>query len=640
MSHRACLPAVLAIALVAPTWATTYWVGNGADSGAGSLRQAITNANAHVGADTIAFRPQMAGRYIYPLTALPAITDGYTTLEGDMDGNGVPDVGLNGRDVAGGDGLAVSGDHCTISGLAIGGFPGNGLYLDGADYATVRSCNLGVTLNGNTQNLCNWVELRMKGSDDCVIGGSAAARNVFAGGKTNQCGLEVVDGDRNLIAGNYFAIRRDGSNVLGFGYKGIVVTRLGSDCTDNVIGGTAAGKRNVFGYLGWGVDCTGAVSNRIQGNYIGLLPDGETTAEVTMAGVRLGDGCADNTVGGTSAGARNVFVGSGVEIQDTAGSNTVCGNYFGFNAAGSKVRPMIVGVSVTAPASQTIGGNTPDAGNWFSASGPSYVVTYGVSLAWGGGAGSLIRYNHCGVRPGGGNVQGLSNGIAVREVAARVLDNEVANASYGIYAGKVGATPTIARNTIRNCGRAVYIEEDARPCLGNLGDVNANNDGGNVFGGSNARFIDNQTSNTIKAEGNDFGTTVKADIDAKIEDKKDNPSLGAVDFTPLLGGVTPTGAALTVTGAAAAPSRGGGAEVLLTLSAPAGLSVTVVNLAGRPVATVCRERPTQAGLQRLVWSGHSDQGAAVPAGLYLVRIDARNEAGQQATALARLTLTR
>jgi hypothetical protein len=267
-------------------------------------------------------------------------------------------------------------------------------------------------------------------------------------------------------------------------------------------------------------------------------------------------------------------------------------------------------------------------------------VTYGVSLAWGGGAGSLIRYNHCGVRPGGGNAQGLSEGIAVREVTARVLDNEIANASEGILVGKAGATPVIARNTVRNCTRAVYIEEDAQPSLGNLGDANANNDGGNVFGGSNYEFIHNETPNAIKAEGNDFGTTVRADVNAKIYDKQDNASLGRVDFDPLLGGVAPTGGLLTATGASALPGRGGGAEVVFTLSSSAEVSVTVLNLAGRPVATVCRSRPTQAGLQRLAWSGRSDQGMAVPSGLYLVRIDAHGEHGQQATALARLLLTR
>ena len=639
MSCRA-YPLFLLLAVPVSCTAATYWVGNGQDAGAGSLRQAIANANAHAGSDTISFRTQMAGRFIYPQTALPIVADDWTTLEADINGDGAPDVGLSGRDLSGGDGLYVSGDHCTISGLAIGGFPGSGVHLVEADYATIRSCNLGVTLNGSTQSFCGLAELLMTGCDDCVIGGSASARNVFSGGDTNQCGIELVDGNRNSIAGNYFAIRRDGSKVLGFGYKGIILRRLTGTCSDNAIGGTSASKRNAFGYMGWGVEGDGATSNRVLGNYIGLLPDGETASETTMAGVLLGANCEGNVIGGTTADARNVFVGAGVDIRDNAGSNTVCGNYFGFNAAGTKLKKMIIGVEVAEAASQTIGGNTPDAGNWFAASGPSYVVTYGVSLAWGGGAGSLIRYNHCGVRPAGGNVQGLREGIAVREVAARVLDNEIANASDGILVSKAGATPVIARNTIRSCSHAVYIEEDAQPCLGNVGDANAGNDGGNLFRVSNSGFIDNETSNVIRAEGNDFGTTVRSEINAKIHDRQDNPSLGRVDFSPLLGGVLPTGGVLTVTGAAAVPSRVGGAEVLFTLFSPAEVSVTLVNIAGRPVATVCRERLAEAGLQRLVWSGRSDQGVPVPSGIYLLRINARGQDGQQATALARLVLTR
>ena len=64
--------------------ATTYTVTTTADSGAGSLRQAILDANTNAGADTIAFDIPGSGIHtITPLTALPAITqsltiDGYT----------------------------------------------------------------------------------------------------------------------------------------------------------------------------------------------------------------------------------------------------------------------------------------------------------------------------------------------------------------------------------------------------------------------------------------------------------------------------------------------------------------------------------------------------------------------------------
>jgi hypothetical protein len=56
--------------------ADTYTVTNTADSGAGSLRQAILDANAHPGTDTIAFNIP-GGRVqtiAVPVTALPVIT--------------------------------------------------------------------------------------------------------------------------------------------------------------------------------------------------------------------------------------------------------------------------------------------------------------------------------------------------------------------------------------------------------------------------------------------------------------------------------------------------------------------------------------------------------------------------------------
>src|SRR5262245_16425548 len=64
--------------------ADTYTVTSTADSGPGTLRQAILDANSHSGADTIAFDiPGPGVHTIAPASALPAITgpvtiDGYT----------------------------------------------------------------------------------------------------------------------------------------------------------------------------------------------------------------------------------------------------------------------------------------------------------------------------------------------------------------------------------------------------------------------------------------------------------------------------------------------------------------------------------------------------------------------------------
>src|SRR3954470_23547699 len=87
--------------------ADTYTVSNTLDTGPGSLRQAILDANSHAGSDTIAFNiPGTGVRTITPATELPAITspvtiDGYTqpgasantAAAGD---NAVPLIQLNG----------------------------------------------------------------------------------------------------------------------------------------------------------------------------------------------------------------------------------------------------------------------------------------------------------------------------------------------------------------------------------------------------------------------------------------------------------------------------------------------------------------------------------------------------------------
>ena len=60
----------------------SFVVTNTNDSGAGSLRQAILDANANEGAETITFSIPGSGRHTITLaTALPAVTEN-TTIDG------------------------------------------------------------------------------------------------------------------------------------------------------------------------------------------------------------------------------------------------------------------------------------------------------------------------------------------------------------------------------------------------------------------------------------------------------------------------------------------------------------------------------------------------------------------------------
>jgi hypothetical protein len=215
----------------------------------------------------------------------------------------------------------------------------------------------------------------------------------------------------------------------------------------------------------------------------------------------------------------------------------------------------------------------------------------------------------------------------------KIRDNLVSRGTRGIDVEDGGAAD-IYHNTFRACERGVYLSGTGVARLGNLRNASTADDGGNWFRANNTWFIDNQTAGRVLAEGNSFDTTSKTAIDAKIWDR--------VDFVPLQGGVTPTGQAegvLTVTSATAQPTAGG-AEVSFALSAPAEVTVEVLNIAGRPVALLAQGRPSAAGVQRLAWNGQSLTGTAAPAGRYLARVTARDASGAQATALAPVSLGR
>jgi flagellar hook assembly protein FlgD len=98
-------------------------------------------------------------------------------------------------------------------------------------------------------------------------------------------------------------------------------------------------------------------------------------------------------------------------------------------------------------------------------------------------------------------------------------------------------------------------------------------------------------------------------------------------------------AALALRGVTAQCVAGTG-SIAFTLSAPASVSVSVVNIAGRLVRTVVQERDLGAGLNTLAFDGRSASGTSLPAGRYLVRISARAEDGQQINGLANLEVTR
>jgi Periplasmic copper-binding protein (NosD) len=628
---------------------TPFRVTHTYDSDPGSLRWAIHQVNAHGSYGKIVFDASLSGATISPTLALPAVTAPYTIIDGDIDNDGAPDITLNGKSLAAGCGLLVQTDHVWIEGLAVVSFPTCGIDLDGASYVTVKACHLGANLDGDVPLPSGECEIRLTHCDSCTIGSTDSAyRNVIGSASEGPdtgppAGIAVYSSSNNRFVGNYIGLTRDGTTGLDpvfRGQDGILIVVQDEPSTGNEIGGTITSGGNLIAGVYCGIDLRGADHTVITGNLFGLAANGEDIVWMWFGGVAAARGAHGNMIGGNEPGLRNVFAGSRYGVwtgsaPGETGRNTIRGNYFGCNRDGTAQRRLDYGVSLFSD-DETIGGAGAEAGNYFAV---SDAAEGGTAVALDGPFSTVVRNNTFGRLPNGAAVPGTRTGVwLVDRAEARITDNRFVGADVAILA-RDSAKPSIYGNRFADCTSAVYARDSAQCHLGDLGNESTRDDGGNVFRYIGRFLISNRTANAVKAEGNDFGATGAARIDRKIRDQLDDPAYGRVDYDPLEGGVHPTGqgGGLAVTGALAV-ATGAGAEIAFTLSAPGEVTVTVLNLAGRPVAAPLRGTPCGAGAQRVVWDRHTSGGTRAPAGRYIVQVAVRGAAGGQSRRLWSLTL--
>ena len=103
--------------------------------------------------------------------------------------------------------------------------------------------------------------------------------------------------------------------------------------------------------------------------------------------------------------------------------------------------------------------------------------------------------------------------------------------------------------------------------------------------------------------------------------------------------VTDGGSSVAIASLTAAPTRAG-VQVTVALTAGASVQVRVLNIAGRPVGVICRDRRLAAGSHALIWNAKAANGLPAPSGTYLVEITARAADGSQACGLTRVRVNR
>lgn len=317
----------------------TILVTSTADSGAGSLRAAITQANNTVtnpGLDDIVFNLSGPGVHVISLASpLPVVTDplnidGYSQPGSRPNTdpsafNGVLNVRLDCTFTQPGHALQFRVGGNTVRGLNITNATSSGIFLNAANGVggnVVQGNLLGTDAEGSA-GLGNQNNLFILDSGNTIGGRLPADRNVLSG--AGNAAVLLTGGADNVIVGNLIGTNPAGTAAVAGQSFGVF---LSQNVRDTRIGGPDPADRNVIAAgRGAGITVGNALPHVIQGNRIGTDVTG-TVAIPNFIGINLGHGggaaplidgnlIADNTSDGIA-----ISNGTAVEIRN----NTIRGN--------------------------------------------------------------------------------------------------------------------------------------------------------------------------------------------------------------------------------------------------------------------------------------------------------------------------
>ena len=327
---------------------------------------------------------------------------------------------------------------------------GNFIGLNAGGTAAIMNSGGGIVIDHASQT--NW------------IGGSTAdAQNIISG--NNNPGIWVIGSLSQVIQGNYIGLDASGTAAIGNRMFGIDL----ENSTNTLVGGSGAG--NVVSGNGplplpgpfVGIQIYNSSQNTLQGNIIGLNAQGTTAIGNGSHGIKLWN-TTSNTIGGTTAGARNIISGNGFDGLYLIGAswNIIKGNYVGLAADGSTpLGNTTHNIEFQAPSTNNIvGGLSPGAGNLIAYAKTVTTTTYAGVRVRPGAFNNLISGNSIFNNDGLGidlGIQGANSILHLQSGVAATDANLLQN--FPTLSNSVSGTATLIRGSFDSATNRTYALE-------------------------------------------------------------------------------------------------------------------------------------------------------------------------------------
>jgi hypothetical protein len=448
-------------AVVTVTSAIT--VTSNADSGPGSLREAIENANTDPGPDTVRFAAifDWGNNPIVLQSALPNINDDGTYINGDIDDDGLPDVLLDGGGVVS-RGLGVNADDIKIRGLAFVNFTSSAISFGGnSKNLWIVGNHLGVGLDGNTAGSNNG-DHGISGSwfESVHIGdGTVKGRNVISG--HTKDGISISNIDSTFIFGNIVGLGRTNDTAIPNTWHGI---SLDNGINYAEIGnGTATGRNIISGNGQLGVYIDQPTDVTIKGNYFGTNVAGLANRDNGWGSLFFRDGF-NVVIGDSTQLGRNVMAGTcdvyneGLITFHSMDSTRIFGNFIGVGADGETPLYVKRGIYVEYSNSRvSIGGHRPMERNVIANAEEDGIKLFRADSV-------IIQGNYIGVDSTGTIARGnAENGIFIADESSntRIFENIIANngqSAIRVSSAEADSNTFVENYIYDNSGPGIFID--------------------------------------------------------------------------------------------------------------------------------------------------------------------------------------